>query len=74
MERQDNPEENRNKILLGKQSVCKGYLHSANVSAKRFGRHPLHGEQLKELQDNVSGDSEESNILKTWEFKKYHEQ
>lgn len=72
MVREDNEEVNNIKLLNGEHVVCRGFIATATVSVKRFGAHPVYGEQMKKLQDEITVEDKEQ-VMNKWDFKKYHD-
>lgn len=72
MVREDNEKINNIKLLEGEHGICRGYIATATVSAKRFGGNPIYGEQMKNLQDEIIQEDKEQ-VMNKWNFKKYHD-
>ncbi len=73
MTRGEDTEENFIQIIQGKQPICRGFMISAQKSAKLFGNGLTASRALKALQENIDVTEEEKDeVMTAWEFRKYH--
>lgn len=69
MTRDDNVTEEA--ITEGKYPICRGFIASAVASCKQFGSHPVNGQALRELQEQITPEDKEL-VLTQWDFRKHH--
>jgi hypothetical protein len=58
-------------IQNGEYPICRGYIASASKSCKRFGQHPIVGQAMLKLQEEITQEDKDQ-VLARWEFPDHH--
>lgn len=60
-------------IITGKIDICRGFVASASKSCKLFGQGSMFGQDLRNLQDEITEEDKEL-VLTRWDFRTHHKQ
>lgn len=58
-------------VIVGDIDVCRGFLASASESSKLYGQHPVYGQALRALQNDIT-DEDKKIVMNKWDFKEHH--